>query len=406
MDSHQLLFKNATVFTGGSLQPNTDVLVNEGLISAVGQGLVNNSATVIDFGGDYLIPGLIDLQLYGGVQEFLNENPTPEAVRHIWLSHARRGSTTILPTMHSTSLEEMQRAMAAVKVVRDEQPLQVPGIHLEGPYFNPIKRGAHRAAFVRPPAEGELEALFSTNADVISILTLAPEILSSAQREALYRLKHPRTRLSLGHSNATYAEAMQAFDEADVTGAGFPLATHLYNAMRGFESREPGIVGAIFDHATAITSMVADGYHCDPAAIRLAHRVLGPDRLFLISDALFVPPAGVTTGPRARFALGEFVVQYLRGTGEPGQPAYGRYGNDEGKLAGTAISLSDCLQFCVKTVGLPLLDVLRMTTEIPAKQIGLSHEIGKIDVGYTANLVRLNSPLSVQSVWVNGKPLV
>ncbi|MBO0929873.1 N-acetylglucosamine-6-phosphate deacetylase [Fibrella aquatilis] len=401
-----LLFKNATVFTGGTLQPNTDVWVEDGRISAIGHDLDPANHNVIDCQGDYLVPGLIDLQLYGGVQEFLNENPTPEAVRHIWLSHARRGSTTVLPTMHSTSLEEMQRAMAAVKIVRDEQPLHVPGIHLEGPYFNPIKRGAHRAAFVRPPAEGELEALFSHDADVISILTLAPEILSTAQRETLYRLKHPNTRLSLGHSNATYAEAMQAFDEANADGAGFGLATHLYNAMRGFESREPGIVGAIFDQGAVVTSLVADGYHCAPAAIRLAHRVLGPNRLFLISDALFVPPVGSGAGPRATFALGDFVVKYLPGTGQPDEPLHGRYGNNEGKLAGTAVSLSDCLRFCVKTVGLPLVDVLRMTTEIPAKQIGLTHQIGKIDVGYTANLVRLNNLLNVQTVWVNGEQLI
>lgn len=400
-----LLFKNATVYTGGILQPHTDVLVLEGRISAIGRGLTHESARVVDLGGDYLVPGLIDLQLYGGVQEFLNENPTPEAVRHIWQSHARRGSTTILPTMHSTSLVEMQRAMEAVKVVRDENPLQVPGVHLEGPYFNPIKRGAHRAVFVRAPAEGELEALFSTNADVISILTLAPEILSPAQREALYRLKHPHTRLSLGHSNATYAEAITAFSEAHTDGTGFGLGTHLYNAMRGFESREPGVVGAIFDHPTVITSLVADGYHCDPAAIRLAHRVLGPDRLFLISDALFVPPAHSPDGPRETFTLGDFVVQYLLGTGQPGQPLHGRYGNNEGKLAGTAVSLSDCLRFCVETVGLPLNDVLRMTTETPAKQIGLAHEIGKVEVGYVANLVQLNSPLSVQRVWVAGREL-
>lgn len=400
-----LLFKNATVYTGGTLQPNTDVLVHEGRISAIGQGLTDTSSTVIDFGGDYLIPGLVDLQLYGGVHEFLNESPTPEAVRHIWVSHARRGSTTVLPTMHSTSLDEMQRAMAAVKIVRDEQPLNVPGIHLEGPYFNPIKRGAHRAAFVRPPAEGELEALFSTNADVISILTLAPEILSAEQLAALYRLKHPRTRLSLGHSNATYTEAMTAFNKVDADGMGFGLATHLYNAMRGFESREPGIVGAIFDHSLPVTSLVADGYHCDPAAIRLAYRVLGPERLFLISDALFVPPVDPEIGPRQAFTLGDFVVHYIKGTGETAQPLHGRYGNNEGKLAGTAVSLSDCVQFCVETVGLPLADVLRMTTEIPAKQIGLSHEIGKIDVGYVANLVRLSSPLSVRSVWVNGEVL-
>ena len=99
-------------------------------------------------------------------------------------------------------------------------------------------------AYVRTPAEGELEALFSTNADVIRILTLAPEILTPEQLSTINKLKHPNTLLSLGHSNATYQQATEAFN------AGIPLATHLYNAMRGFESREPGVVGAVFDHPT------------------------------------------------------------------------------------------------------------------------------------------------------------
>ena len=171
----------------------------------------DENETTIDLNGDYLIPGLIDLQLYGGSTLFLNDQPAPETVRHIYDSHARNGTTTLLPTIHSTSLDIMQQSMAAVQVVRAENPFGVPGIHIEGPYFNPIKRGAHSMAYVRTPAEGELETLFSTNADVIRILTLAPEILTPEQLSTLKKLKHANTLLSLGHSNATYKQATTAF---------------------------------------------------------------------------------------------------------------------------------------------------------------------------------------------------
>lgn len=396
-----MLFINATVFTGDTFLPQSSVLVEDGKIQAIGPNLpVSGHTDIVNLQDDYLVPGLIDLQLYGGATEFLNETPTPETVRHIWRSHALNGTTTLLPTLHSTHFAEMQQAVAAVRVVRDEMPINVPGIHLEGPYFNPVKRGAHRAHHVRVPAEGELETLFSTDADVISILTLAPEILSPEQLTLLYKLaKSSDTLLSLGHSNATYAQAMAALGDGSATDRCL-LATHLYNAMRGFESREPGIVGAIFDHPTVISSIVTDGYHCAPAAIRLAHRILGPDRLFLISDALFANP------PRTNFALETFIVHFEPGTGEPGSPLHGRYVNEQGTLAGTAITVLDCVRFCVQEVGLPLTDALRMATATPAAVVGLGDQIGSIAPGYVANLVRLNQNLVKQTVWVAGEELV
>ncbi|MCK8494397.1 N-acetylglucosamine-6-phosphate deacetylase [Spirosoma sp. RP8] len=382
-----ITFQNATVFTGESFLPGASVRIADGHILEVSDTVLkanDDGETVVDLAGDYLIPGLIDLQLYGGSNLFLNDIPTPETVRHIYESHARNGTTTLLPTIHSTSLDVMQQAMAAVQTVRAENPYGVPGIHLEGPYFNPIKRGAHSPAFVRTPAEGELEALFSTNADVIRILTLAPEILTPEQLATIHRLKHVNMLLSLGHSNATYKQAMGAFAD------GFPLATHLYNAMRGFESREPGIVGAIFDDQHVHSSIIADSYHCDPAAIRIAYRLLG-ERLFLISDALFANP------PRPDFSLGEFVVHF-----EPDPNGPGRYVNNEGKLAGSAITLIDCVRVAVEQADIPLVNALRMASVIPAQLIGMGSQLGRIQPNYVANLIRLDKSLLVKGVWASG----
>jgi N-acetylglucosamine-6-phosphate deacetylase len=384
-------FSNATVFTGDQWLTNATVRVADGQIQDVltasnPTNLPNE--TTINLAGDYLIPGLVDLQLYGGSNLFLNDQPTPDTVRHIYASHVKNGTTTLLPTIHSTSLAIMRQSMAAVQTVRQENPFGVPGIHIEGPYFNPIKRGAHSPAYVRTPAEGELETLFSTNADAIRILTLAPEIFTPEQLQLIFSLKHANTRLSLGHSNATYAQATDALNSGHI-----PLATHLYNAMRGFESREPGVVGAIFDHDTVHTSIIADGYHCDPATIRIAHKLLG-DRLFLISDALFANP------PRPNFSLGEFIVHF-----EPDTAGPGRYVNNEGKLAGSALTLIDCVRVCVEKAGIPLTDALRMATTIPATVIGMGDQIGRIQPGYVANLVRLSPALAVKTVWQTGKEL-
>ncbi|GAB3567924.1 N-acetylglucosamine-6-phosphate deacetylase [Spirosoma luteolum] len=400
-----ILFRNATLFTTDRFVANASVHIADGRIVQVWDtdtDAVPPDATVIDLDGDYLVPGLVDLQLYGGSWQFLNENPTPDVVRHIYATHVANGTTTLLPTIHSTSLAVMQQAMAAVQVVRTEQPLAVPGIHIEGPYFNPVKRGAHSASYVRVPDEAELDALFSTNADVIRILTLAPEMLPPERMAQLVRLKHANTRLSLGHSNATYRQATDALNSGHV-----PLGTHLYNAMRGFESREPGVVGALFDHPSVCVSIIADGYHCDPATIRIARQQLG-DRLFLISDALFAPGPRLDgprldgprldgprlDGPRPTFTLGEFVVHF---EADPDGP--GRYVNDVGNLAGSALSLIDCVRVCVEKARLPLIDALRMATSIPASLIGLGDQIGTIRPGYAAHLVWLSPDLRVEGVW-------
>ncbi|ADB38945.1 N-acetylglucosamine-6-phosphate deacetylase [Spirosoma linguale] len=382
-------FVNAHVFTGTDWLPGSSVKITDDriteIISESAIDTTDADTPVIDFDGDYLIPGLIDLQLYGGSDLFLNDQPTPETVRHIYTSHARNGTTTLLPTIHSTSLDIMRESMAAVQVVRTENPFGVPGIHIEGPYFNPIKRGAHSTAYVRTPADGELETLFSTDADVIRILTLAPEILTPAQLATINTLKHSNTLLSLGHSNATYQQATAAFNE------GIPLATHLYNAMRGYESREPGVVGAVFDHPTVRASIIADSYHCNPTTIRIAYRLLG-ERLFLISDALFANP------PRPTFELGQFVVHY-----EPDTNGPGRYVNNEGNLAGSAITLIDCVKIAVEQAGIPLTSALRMASAVPAEIISLGDQLGKIQPGYVANLVRLDKSLRVKGVWTSGQ---
>ncbi|GAB3975133.1 N-acetylglucosamine-6-phosphate deacetylase [Spirosoma terrae] len=380
----EFIIKNAVVFTGDTFLSGQSVRIANGFIQEISE--TDTDLPVVDFEGDYLIPGLVDLQLYGGSDLFLNEKPTPDTVRHIYESHSRNGTTTLLPTIHSTSLDIMVQSVAAVQAVRQENPLGVPGVHIEGPYFNPVKRGAHSTAFVRTPAEGELETLFSQNADAIRILTLAPEILTPEQLDKIKTLKHPNTRLSLGHSNATYNQATTAFDE------GIPLATHLYNAMRGFESREPGIVGAVFDHPTVRASIIADSYHCNPASIRIAYKLLG-ERLFLISDALFANP------PRPTFELGQFIVHF---EADPNGP--GRYVNNEGNLAGSAITLIDCVRIAVEQAQIPLLNALRMASLLPAEIIGLHDQIGKIEPGYVANLVRLDQSLSVKQVWLAGQP--
>ncbi len=374
-----IVFQNATVFTGSEWLTGASVRVHAGKIQAVSAGVLAGEL-IINLNGDYLVPGFVDLQLYGGSAHYLNEEPTAETVRHIYDTHRKNGTTSVMPTLYSTSVSVIKQAAQAVREVRAEQPFGVLGLHVEGPYINPDKRGAHSANYVRPPDATELTDLFAEAGDVISILTIAPEIFTPQQRETLHQVMGS-TLLSLGHSNATYAQAMSAFD------TGVALATHLYNAMRGFESREPGVVGAIFDHPTVRASLIADGFHCDPVTIRLAHRLLG-NRLFLISDATFANP------PRPSLAHEDFIIQYHEG----------RYTNQAGKLAGSSITLLDAIRVCVNEARLPLADTLRMASIIPAEIMGLGDQVGRIQSGYIANVVRLDKALTIQGVWTSTEP--
>ncbi|MGV3558467.1 N-acetylglucosamine-6-phosphate deacetylase [Larkinella arboricola] len=371
---------NATVFTGNDVLHGASVRVANGLIQEVCAGGPND-ADGIDLRGQWLVPGFVDLQLYGGSDVCLNESPTAETVAHIYQTHLKNGTTSVLPTLYSTSFDITLKAVEAVRIGQKTAPDGVLGLHVEGPYINPEKRGVHSVTHVRPPVDAELDELLEKGREVIRILTVAPEIFHPEQLSRL--LEQTRTtpiRLSVGHSNATYQQATAAFN------AEIPLATHLYNAMRPFESREPGTVGAIFDHPTVRASIVADGFHCDWASIRVAKRLLN-ERLFLISDAMFANP------PRPSHALEDLVIQYENG----------RYTNHEGKLAGSAITLLDAVRNGIQYVGLEPDEAFRMASTVPAEIMGLDNTLGKIQAGFVANLVVLTDALAVSEVIANGQ---
>ncbi len=373
-----VLFTNATVFTGSDVLSGASVRIANGRIQEVLIGPVNEP-NAVDLQNQWLVPGFVDLQLYGGSDHYLNEEPTADTVRHIYETHRQNGTTSVMPTLYSTSHTTILSAIEAVKTVRLTNPLGVLGLHVEGPYLNPIRRGAHSQRYVRQPNESEIRELLAAGRDVIRIMTIAPECFTTEQ---IGWFRESGWLLSAGHTDATYQQATAAFNAVDETGEpAIGLVTHLYNAMRGFESREPGVVGAVFDHSTVKASLIADGFHCDPVAIRLAHRLL-PGRLFLISDATFAHP------PRPSLAFEDFIIEYHDG----------RYTNQEGKLAGSSITLLDAVKVCIEKAGLAPEDAFRMATTLPAEIIGMGDQLGRILPGYVANLVVLDRALTVQQV--------
>ncbi len=226
---------------------------------------------------------------------------------------------------------------------------------------------------VRPPSREEISRLIDKGKDVIKVMTIAPECFDDG---LLTLLQTTDWAIAAGHTDATSAQMNAFFDK------GFHLATHLYNAMRSMESRELGVVGTIFDRDDVHVSLIADGYHCDFGAIRIAKRLLG-ERLFLISDATFAKYQGT------RFEFEGFVTNY---DGE-------RFTNDEGLLAGSCITLLDAVRNCIRQVGIAPEETFRMASAYPARQLGLDDRIGYLRPGNAADVVALSPELEVVEVW-------
>ncbi len=375
-----LILTNATLFTGDTVLSDHALWLEAGKIRALLPAAeLPEGIPTHDLGGNWLVPGFVDFQLYGGSSGFLTRDGSVESLINMHETHLQDGTTTIVPTVYSTT---KARILAAVKAIREYRKMGhsgVAGLHVEGPFISQTKRGAHSEAMVRPPSQAELTELVEKGGDIIKVMTIAPECFDD---ELLDLLTTTGWAIAAGHTNATSAQMNAFFDK------GFHLVTHLYNAMRPMESRELGVVGTIFDRPDVHASLIADGFHCDFGAIRIAKKLLG-ERLFLISDATFAKYEGT------RFEFEGFVTNY---DGE-------RFTNDEGLLAGSCITLLDAVRNCIQKVGIAPEETFRMASAYPARQLSMDDQIGYLKPGYAADMVALSPELALLEVWTQGEML-
>jgi N-acetylglucosamine-6-phosphate deacetylase len=367
-----------TVFDGTVLHRDHAVII-EG--SAIG-GLV--PTTEVPRGlpvrhlpdGAWLAPGFIDVQVNGGGDVLFNDTPTVEGIAGIVAAHRRFGTTALLPTLISDTADKMRAAAAAAEAAAVSMP-GVLGIHFEGPFLSSERAGVHDSAMIRAPTSRDLEFLTKSRAGA-TLVTLAPERVPQGFIAALTKAG---VRVALGHSMASYADTRAAMAEGL---AGF---THLFNAMRPLASREPGPIAAALETAGAFYGLIVDGEHVAPPMLRLALRGLG--QAMLVTDAM--PPVG---GSRAEFMLGgkRIVVRE------------GRCTTEDGTLAGAALDMASAVRNCVKLLGLPLADALRLASAVPAAFLGLADRLGHLAAGYRADMVALDpAEIRVLGTWVAGE---
>jgi N-acetylglucosamine-6-phosphate deacetylase len=365
------------VFDGAAVVHNAAVIIEGPRISAVvpRDDVPANMPQRVLPEGACLAPGFIDIQVNGGGDVLFNDNPTPEGIRAIAAAHRRFGTTALLPTVITDSPETMLSAIAAVEALAEKEPA-ILGIHLEGPFLSPERPGVHAVRHIRAPSDNDL-ALLTKPRRSVTVVTLAPERTPSSFIRAL---ADAGVRVCLGHSTATYEETRAAMAE------GLSGFTHLFNAMPGLGSRDPGPIAAALECETAWFGMIVDGVHVHPATLRVALRGLA--RPLLVTDAM--PPVG---GKRMGFTL----------YGEEIAVQDGRCTRQDGTLAGSVLDMAGALRNCVRLLGVPLETALHFTSTNPADFLGLGHWLSRLAPGYRADMVALDPVgIEVLDTWVAG----
>jgi len=378
-----LLIDNVTLLTPREQIAPARLLLEKGRIRAFGpRPLVNAPANcpTLDAADLILTPGWIDVQINGGFGHDFTANPATlwEVARHL----PRYGVTTFLPTFVTSPLETLAQARevwraGAPEGFRGADPL---GLHIEGPFLNPARKGAHNPAYLRLP---ELAAVKDwTPANGVRLVTLAPELPGAA--EVIHHLVAAGVRVSAGHSAASYEEALRAF------GQGVTYGTHLFNGMNPLEHRSPGLVGALLSSPQVWVGLIVDGIHVHPAVVRVVWLAKGSQRLTLVTDA--IAALGMSPG---RYVLGDFEVVV--------DETSVRLANNS-TLAGSILSLDTALRNLMAFTGCSLQEALITVTESPAAMLGLNDR-GHIAAGYRADLVFLSPKHEVVMTMVGGQVL-
>ena len=368
------------LFNGIDFIENKALLIDDQHIA----GIVNEDAIPTDFQvkkleGGILSPGFIDLQVNGGGGKLFNNSPDKESLNTIISAHQYFGTTSIMPTVISDSLNILQKCTDTISNEIDNNH-SLLGIHIEGPFFNVKYRGVHQKQYINTINASYLN-LFETLDKFPVMLTLAPECISIKQLKHLNSLGF---KILAGHTDANYDQLEEAVKY------GLDGFTHLFNAMGQISAREPGVVGSAFDFDETSASIIVDLHHVHPSLINLSFKQKPKGKLFFVSDSM----ATINHGEPS-FELYDEVVS----------ESNGRIINSEGKLAGSSITQIDAIKNAYQKCSIPLESAISMATLYPAEYLGVSDYIGQLKKGYRADLAHFDSNFHVQNVWLAGKQI-
>jgi N-acetylglucosamine-6-phosphate deacetylase len=341
------------LFTGNEWLSEVVVSFENGkIINILKEGYERNNAMPI------VAPALIDLQIYGAENKLLSEYPEADTIEKIYRYCLAGGTAYFQPTIASVSNEIIFKSIDAVREYKTNGGKGCIGLHIEGPWINVSKKGAHQAEIIHAPTLEEVEKIIAHGKEFIGMITLAPEVVD---KKIIDLIQKNNIIVSAGHTDASYEMATQFLNN------GITVGTHLYNAMSGLQHRAPGLVGALFNHPTAMCSLVSDGYHVDFAAIKIAKQIMG-ERLFCITDAV----ASSASGPYQHQLVGD------------------KYESNH-ILSGSALTQLKSVTNLVNKVGIELGEAIKMCSVYPAKVMKQHTIKGSIEIGGKADLLCLSS---------------
>jgi N-acetylglucosamine-6-phosphate deacetylase len=336
----------------------------------------------LHFAGATLAAPFFDVHVHGCCGHDVMTG-TPESLRAVGSFAAAHGVCAYLPTTITAPEEPTLRSLSALadRIEAPGQPgvARPLGIHIEGPFLSVVRKGAHPEHNLRAPSISLLDAMWQAARGHIRLMTVAPELPG-----ALDLIRHANglgIRTSIGHSNATFDEATRALE------LGVHSATHTFNAMRPFEQREPGILGAVLNDPALYAELICDGLHVHPAAVRLMLSAKKPERIVLVTDAM-----AATGMPDGNYKLGELDVRL-----EKGRCLIG-----ENTLAGSTLTLDRAVRNFAEFTRTPLALAARLASRNPARMAGFSETVGKLEAGRSGDLLVLSGAGEVQGCWVAG----
>ena len=384
-----ILLHTARALTPTTEIPDVGILIRDGVIEAIGprQGMsLPAGAQEIVAAQQTAIPGFVDVHIHGAGGHDVMEG-SEEAMSAVTRTVARHGTTSFVATTVTASPDDTCRSVEgiarfiATQHETDEPRAEVLGIHYEGPFISPARRGVHPKEWIQLPSAELLEKLLHAASGNARILTIAPELLGAAP--CIEAARNAGVVVAMGHTDATYEQARMGM------ARGVRHAVHVYNAMRPFSHRDSGVIGAVLTSPEVTAELIADGVHVEEAAMRLLLQAKGTGCVILVSDGI-----SATGMPDGKYQLGKIEVTVSGGVCR----------NAEGNLAGSTLTLDRALRNIV-ALGVSLPDAVRMLTVNPATLLGIEFKKGALRTGADADIVLLDEGLHVTNVWARGVPL-
>ncbi|UCE41603.1 MAG: N-acetylglucosamine-6-phosphate deacetylase [Candidatus Aminicenantes bacterium] len=380
---HKIILKGSVVLPDRVLTPGFVSIEGEKIAGVFGPSdeMVNENHKIIDYGDAYIAPGLVDLHLHGALGKDVMDCKE-DSLSRIAVHQSRSGVTGFLGSTMSVSLDLVIEAVKTIKKAAGQRlPSEILGAHVEGPFLNIERKGAQDPNFIKEMTDAEVDRLIKAVQGMNIIISLAPEI--GDNMDYISMLKKKDFVVAVGHSDATYKQALESFQR------GITHATHLFNAMRGFDHREPGVVGAVLDAEEVTAELITDGIHLHPATLRLVVARKDPSKICLITDSLKATGEGDGVyhwGDREIDVRGQRAT--LKGTDV---------------LAGSVLTLNKAVKNMIDWTGVSLNQAVNMASLNPAQVLGLGRRIGSIIAGKYANLAILDRDFNVLATMLRGE---